>query len=223
MAPGWNIGRSLAAKKPPFVWPLAVWKKIWLGRTSRRPTHGMTIGIFALFAFPITNDPKNWKCPMPTNLFPRIKRERAKSEVAVVAKDGKAGRGPGMGKTPYSDRKISQLIVRIMRDKIMTQAGEPAGALPPCEASSLRRILVVDDEPDIRRINAMVLHRAGYHVDTAEDGASGWSELKPSRYDVLITDNTMPRVTGLELIKKLRSEEMPLTGILPSGAAPAGG
>ena len=64
---------------------------------------------------------------MPTNLFPRIKRERAKSEVAAIAEDGKAGRGSGMGKTPYSDRNTFQLIVRIMTDKIMTQAGESAG------------------------------------------------------------------------------------------------
>ena len=84
----------------------------------------------------------------------------------------------------------------------------------------MHRILVVEDDPDIRHSNAMVLHHAGYHVDTAEDGASGWNLLKASHYDVLITDNTMPRVTGMELIKKLRSEEMPLSVILASGTAP---
>jgi DNA-binding response OmpR family regulator len=86
--------------------------------------------------------------------------------------------------------------------------------------NSPRRILVVEDNRYIRQSNAMVLHNAGYHVDTAEDGASGWSALKASRYDVLITDNTMPRVTGLELIKKVRSEEMSLSVILASGTAP---
>jgi len=100
------------------------------------------------------------------------------------------------------------------------QAGEPVGAPLQHRTNAARRILVVEDEPDIRRSNAMVLHHAGYHVDTAEDGASGWSLLKASHYDVLITDNTMPRVTGLELIKKLRSEEMPLSVILASGTAP---
>ena len=100
------------------------------------------------------------------------------------------------------------------------QAGEPAGASPQCENKPVRRILVVEDEADLRRVNAMVLHHAGYHVDTAEDGASGWSLLKASRYDVLITDNNMPGVTGMELIKKLRSEEMPLSVILASGTSP---
>jgi DNA-binding response OmpR family regulator len=62
--------------------------------------------------------------------------------------------------------------------------------------------------------------RSGYRVDTAEDGASGWRALNASRYDLLITDNTMPRVTGLNLIKKLRSEDMTLSVILASGTAP---
>ena len=100
------------------------------------------------------------------------------------------------------------------------QAGKPAGATLQCGTGSPRRILVVEDDRDLRQINAMLLHHAGYHVDTAEDGASGWSALQASRYDVLITDNTMPRVTGLELIKKLRSEEMPMSVILASGTAP---
>jgi two-component system chemotaxis response regulator CheY len=125
-----------------------------------------------------------------------------------------------MGKTPYSARNGFQLIVRIMRGKNTLQAGEPAGAVLQGQTGPPRRILVVEDDRDLRQINAMVLHHAGYHVDTAEDGASGWSALKASRYDVLITDNNMPRVTGMELIKKLRSEEMPLSVILASGTAP---
>jgi DNA-binding NtrC family response regulator len=64
------------------------------------------------------------------------------------------------------------------------------------------------------------LLESGYHVDTANDGASGWRALNARHYDVLITDNTMPGVTGLELIKKLRSEDMTLAVILASGTAP---
>jgi len=107
-----------------------------------------------------------------------------------------------------------------MTEQIISQAGEPAGASLQCQARPMCRILVVEDDRYIRQSNAMVLHHAGYHVDTAEDGASGWKALQASRYDVLITDNTMPRVTGLELIKKLRSEDMTLSVILASGTAP---
>jgi DNA-binding NtrC family response regulator len=82
------------------------------------------------------------------------------------------------------------------------------------------RVLLVDDDRDLRSINARLLLESGYQVDTANDGASGWRALNARHYDVLITDNTMPGVTGLELIKKLRSEDMTLAVILASGTAP---
>jgi len=100
------------------------------------------------------------------------------------------------------------------------QTGELAHAPVQSQAKPLHRILAVEDEPDIRRIIAMTLHRAGYYVDTAEDGAFAWKALNASHYDLLITDNTMPGVTGLELIMKVRSEEMPLSVILASGTVP---
>jgi len=83
-----------------------------------------------------------------------------------------------------------------------------------------RRILLVEDNQDIRNLNAEVLADSGYQVDTANDGVSGWKALQARHYDVLITDNTMPGVTGLELIKQLRSEDMSLAVILASGTAP---
>jgi CheY-like chemotaxis protein len=82
------------------------------------------------------------------------------------------------------------------------------------------RILLADDDPHILELNTRVLICSGYDVDTAADGADAWKALKTHRYDLLITDNKMPRVTGLELIKKLRSEGMTLPVILASGTMP---
>jgi len=107
-----------------------------------------------------------------------------------------------------------------MKDNQISQAGEPASAPAQGRTNPPRRILLVDDDRDVRQLNAGVLVRAGYRVDTAEDGAAGWRALNANRYDLLITDNTMPGVTGLELIKKLRSEDMTLSVILASGTAP---
>ena len=87
-----------------------------------------------------------------------------------------------MGKTPYSLRNFFQLIVHIMTGIKTSQAGEPAGASLQCQTSPPRRILVVDDEPDIRRLNAEVLESSGYHFDTAEDGIAGWKALHAVRH-----------------------------------------
>lgn len=108
-----------------------------------------------------------------------------------------------------------------MKHDHISNEGESSGAPAEVRPKPPRRILLVDDERDVLNLNADVLVRAGYLVDTAEDGASGWKALKANRYDVLITDNTMPGVTGLELIKKARSEDMTLSVILASGTVPA--
>jgi DNA-binding response OmpR family regulator len=100
--------------------------------------------------------------------------------------------------------------------------GKTAGAPLQCRTNAPRRILVVEDEPDIRRINAVVLHHAGYHVDTAEDGRAGWHAVShaPDSYALLITDHNMPGLTGLALIKKVRDARMTLPVIMATGALP---
>ena len=102
----------------------------------------------------------------------------------------------------------------------ISQAETPASVPVQNRTNSLCHILLVDDDHDLRSFIAALLVHSGYRVDTAGDGASGWIALKNRHYDVLITDNTMPRVTGLELIKKLRSEDMTLPVIMASGTAP---
>ena len=112
------------------------------------------------------------------------------------------------------------LIVRIIITKNIPQAGEPAGAPGQCQTSPPRNILVVDDDPDLRRINAVMLHRAGYYVATAEDGAFAWEALNISHYDLMITDNNMPNMTGIELVKKLYATRMALPFIMATGKLP---
>jgi len=82
------------------------------------------------------------------------------------------------------------------------------------------RILVVDDDVDIRHINAEVLAHSGYHVDAAEDGAAAWDTLQRNRYDLLVTDNDMPKVSGVELLHKLHAAHIALPVILATGTLP---
>jgi two-component system OmpR family response regulator len=85
------------------------------------------------------------------------------------------------------------------------------------------RILVVDDDEDIRRLNTEVLVNSGYRVDGAADGAMAWDALQLNDYDLLLTDHGMPNVNGLSLIKKLRAAHKTIPVILVSGTAPAKG
>lgn len=83
-----------------------------------------------------------------------------------------------------------------------------------------QRILVVEDNMAIRELNSYVLARSGYQVDGAEDGAAGWEVLQAGTFDLLITDHEMPRMSGLELVKRARSARMTLPIILATGMLP---
>lgn len=77
------------------------------------------------------------------------------------------------------------------------------------------RVLIVDDEPAQRLILSMTLKKEGYDTVEAADGSEALNALKvdPS-IRVVITDLNMPKMDGLELIKRIRSEEIHYTYIL---------
>ena len=66
------------------------------------------------------------------------------------------------------------------------------------------RILVVDDERNIRKNLGMVLEAAGYEVDTAGDGEEALTKSKELSYDIAFVDLQMPKMDGLELTHFLR-------------------
>ena len=83
-----------------------------------------------------------------------------------------------------------------------------------------RRILLVDDDKDALQYSMDVLTAAGYLVEGFEDGAAGWKALQSNNYDLVLTDNKMPKMTGIEMIEKLRSAHMEIPVILATGALP---
>ena len=106
-----------------------------------------------------------------------------------------------------------------MAAQSISQARKPA--VTPYQSQLNPRILVVDDDDDIRRLNTEVLARSGYKVDAAADGAVAWRTLRLNSYDLLLTDHDMPKVTGVELLIKLRAARMALPVILVSGTITA--
>lgn len=76
-----------------------------------------------------------------------------------------------------------------------------------------RKILVVDDEQNIRDIISEFLSELGYEVSVAVDGLDALGKIQSTRYDLYIIDVYMPRMGGLELIGKLK-EMQPLAVII---------
>jgi two-component system, OmpR family, KDP operon response regulator KdpE len=67
------------------------------------------------------------------------------------------------------------------------------------------RILVVDDDPQIRRVMRVTLTGQGYEVDDAKDGHAALEKLRDSRFDLVLLDMNMPGLGGLETCREIRT------------------
>jgi two-component system response regulator AtoC len=77
-----------------------------------------------------------------------------------------------------------------------------------------KQVLIVDDEPNLRKILSAQLTRDGYDVLTAEDGEQGLHLLREHHIDLVITDLKMPKVDGMTLLKRALEIEPELPVVL---------
>ena len=74
-------------------------------------------------------------------------------------------------------------------------------------AAGSLHILLADDQPSVTQSVSIVLRYAGHQIESVTDGSDAFAQLtaKSADYDLLITDHTMPTLTGLQLVAKLRT------------------
>jgi two-component system sensor histidine kinase and response regulator WspE len=85
-----------------------------------------------------------------------------------------------------------------LRGAVRAAAARPTGAQ--------KRVLVVDDSLTVRELERRILEAAGYAVDLAVDGMEGWHALRLGAYDLVLTDVDMPRLNGIELVRRIRAD-----------------
>jgi len=79
------------------------------------------------------------------------------------------------------------------------------------------RVLLVDDEPAVLQAYALVLTRHGVTVDTASSGKEAASRVKAGSYDVIVSDISMPEMSGIELLEAVRAHDLEVPVILMTG------
>ena len=86
------------------------------------------------------------------------------------------------------------------------------------EADSLGRVLLVDDQPELRRLFRRSLSRVGYTVVEASSGRVAVQLLREREFDVVISDVHMPDMSGIELLEALHDHDPDLPVVLTSGS-----
>ena len=82
--------------------------------------------------------------------------------------------------------------------------GTSIGALGHKSEDDMPRVLVVDDEPDALELLQAFLGAKGYEVLTASDGEEALQKVKEERPHLMLLDVRMPKMTGLEVLKRVR-------------------
>jgi len=76
-----------------------------------------------------------------------------------------------------------------------------------------KQILIIDDSASMRAILRDMLEAAGYQIEEAEDGQAGLLLLQRSKFDLIITDLSMPVMDGIQLLRE--AKKLPLCKFVP--------
>jgi two-component system sensor histidine kinase and response regulator WspE len=136
---------------------------------------------------------------------------RGEQDLVVRPLDPRLGKVPNLSAAAILDDGSPVLIVdvedllRSMDQYIQT------GSLSRCDTRPTgpirkKRILVVDDSITVREVERQLLLHKGYDVVVGVDGMDGWNKVRSDKFDLLVSDIDMPRMTGLQLVSAVRSD-----------------
>ena len=78
------------------------------------------------------------------------------------------------------------------------------------------KILVAEDEPSVRRLISFKLEKENFTVDVEENGQNVMEKLRSEDYDVLILDLMLPGLDGLQILKRIRQQEIDISVLILS-------
>jgi two-component system sensor histidine kinase and response regulator WspE len=140
-----------------------------------------------------------------------VDRFMGQREFVVIPLDARLGKVPSVSAgalledgSPVLILDVDDLVRSV--DNLLTHGRlfKVGGRTP--EAAAKKRVLVVDDSLTVREVERRLLENSGYEVTVAVDGMDGWNALQLGRFDLVVSDIDMPRMNGIELIRKIKSD-----------------
>jgi len=108
----------------------------------------------------------------------------------------------------------SAFTIRLPRGQGIVEA---PGRLSPSQCAHRAKILVIDDEPEVREVLAEVLTSQGHTVVACADGPSGLTRAQEERFDLVITDLGMPGMSGWEVARRVKARSPGTPVVLITG------
>jgi two-component system sensor histidine kinase and response regulator WspE len=137
---------------------------------------------------------------------------RGEQDLVVRPLDARLGKVPNLSAAAILDDGSPVLIVDAEDLLRSTDQFIQTGALKRCETrptgpARKKRVLVVDDSITVREVERQLLLHRGYDVGVAVDGMEGWNKIRSEKFDLLVSDIDMPRMSGLQLVTAVRGDE----------------
>jgi two-component system sensor histidine kinase and response regulator WspE len=136
---------------------------------------------------------------------------RGEQDLVVRPLDPRLGEVPNVSAAAILDDG-SPVLIADVEDLIRSMDQYiQSGTLRRCDPEAVipgakKRVLVVDDSITVREVQRQILRTHGYEVEVAVDGQDGWNKLRTGPFDLVISDVDMPRVTGLEFVRRIRDD-----------------
>ncbi|HVU99893.1 MAG TPA: hybrid sensor histidine kinase/response regulator [Verrucomicrobiae bacterium] len=141
-----------------------------------------------------------------------VDRFLGERELVVQPLDPRLGKIQDVSAAALMEDGLPVLILDIdellrSMEHLATKRPGPAPATPGAAISrKQKRILAVDDSLTVREIERKLLSSRGYLADVAVDGLDGWDAVRTGDYDLVVTDVDMPRMDGIELAARIKSD-----------------
>jgi signal transduction histidine kinase/CheY-like chemotaxis protein len=130
---------------------------------------------------------------------------------------GFAKQSGGTARIESREGEGTKVTIYLPRTEPKTASAEPI--LIETKPSERSRILLVDDDDDVRQVAAALIEEIGYEVIAAESGEAALRALEPGRFSLLITDVAMPGMTGVQLARRVEEIAPTLPILFASGYA----
>lgn len=134
----------------------------------------------------------------------------------AIVHGGRLDPGVELLSKPYGRDQLARKV------RAMLAPPEPADAATPALAPGQRRILVVEDNPDLLEMVCVMLSKLGHVAQGAPSGEAALAQLGQAAFDVLLTDLALPGYSGVDVARQARAIRPALQVIVASGyGAPA--